>query len=226
MPFRTLSRIALLTGLLLTFSSAARAEPAKDQAYSSGWHPSVKGFDLLASVGYGVATSRVGRLSIEPYGASFGLEGGYTFNRGVRIGFYGQYGLGRSRDSTYHPLRGDPFPVTADAAGVTAGASVGYDLALYMWGLRTPAQQALVLRYTLSFGLSWMQWDFGELPTRPLAGFSQDKDSVLGFHVAPGVCLLWRIKKLEAGIGFDYWIQVEDRIPPGVLTKLLLGVKL
>lgn len=226
MPFRTLSRIALLTGLLLAFSGAARAEPAKEQIYSSGWYPIVRGFDLFASVGYGLATSRIRDLDIEPYGASFGLDTGYTFNRGVRIGVYGQYGLGRTRDSTHEPLLGDPFPVTADAMGVTAGASVGYDLPLYMWGLSTPALHVLVLRYTLSLGLSWMQWDLGELPTRPVAGFGQDKSSVLGFHMAPGLCLLWRIGKLETGLGFDYWIQAEERIPPGVLFKLLLGVKL
>lgn len=216
MPLRRLSRIALLTGLLLAFSSVTRAEAPSDQTVTGGATRSVRGFDLLASVGYGVATDRIGSLSIDPYGASFGVESGYTFERGVRVGVYGQYGLGRTRESTVHPLIGDPFDVRADTMGVTAGASVGYDLPL----------SVLVLRYTLNLGVSWMHWDFGELPVRPVAGFASDKGSTLGFHVAPGVCVLWPLGKFVLGLGFDYWIQVEDRIPAGILTKLLLGVKL
>ena len=84
----------------------------------------------------------------------------------------------------------------------------------------------LVLRYTLNLGLSWMHWEFSDLPVRPLAGFNQEEDSVLGFHVAPGLSVLWPYRKFVMGLGFDYWIQVEERIPPGLLTKLMLGVKL
>ena len=232
MPLRTLSRIALLTGLLVAFVSPVRAEPAEATAPSatqagtekSGAEsdgparrgPEIKGFDILASVAYGAATSHSFGIDLEPYSATFGLESGYTWKRGPRLGVYCHYGLGGTRSQTYTPRFGAPVEIENESSVLVAGLSLGFDLPIHM----------LVLRYTLGLGVSWMKWDFGEAPVLPLGEFPRSSGTNIGFHVSPGLTLLWPIHIFEVGLGFDYVIQTEDAIPPGILSKLLIGVEL
>jgi hypothetical protein len=230
MPLRTLSRIALPTGLLVAFVSPVRAEPANATAPSAAQAagaeasangparrgPEIAGFDILASVAYGVATSRSFGIDLEPYSATFGLETGYTWKRGPRLGVYCHYGLGGTRSQMYTPRRGAPVEIENESSALVAGLSLGFDLPLHF----------LVLRYTLGLGLSWMKWDFGEPPVLPLGEFQRTSGTNLGFHLSPGLTLLWPIRVFEIGIGFDYMIQTEDAIPPGILSKLLIGVEL
>jgi hypothetical protein len=237
MSFRSLSRIALLLALPLAWVSSVRAEPesaavvqssSAQTSASADPHPQVAepshpapslkiaGFDLLATVGYGAATGRVYRLNVEPYGAMFGLETGYTWSLGLRLGAYFQYGLGRTKAQLYEPFLGDSFHTTVEASGFATGISLGYDLKL----------RFLILRHTLGFGLSWMRWEFTELPKDVLAAYAPGTGSTVGFHLAPGLALFWPIGIFEVGVGFDYFITFEDRTPPGILSKLSLGVRL
>lgn len=227
MWFRTLARIVLSAGLLVAHVRSARAEAVETRPALEPTKPvrttadapsalDVSGFDILLAFSYGVPTTSVFGLEVDPYAATFGLETGYTFRRGFRLGAYFHYGLGRAHTQTYTPRRSAPFDINTDASNLVTGLSLGYDLPLHF----------LVLRYTLNLGLSWMSWDFDSLRENSAGEYTSDTGSPLGFHLAPGLSLLWPIRLFEWGIGFDYVIQVEDRIPPGILTKLLIGVKL
>jgi hypothetical protein len=153
---------------------------------------------------------------MDPYAVGFGLETGYTWKSGPRLGVYCHYSLGRTESQVYTPRFGDPSDVENESSSLVAGLSLGYDLPLHF----------LVLRYTLGFGVSWMQWEFGKLPVLPVGEFTRDSGKELGFHVTPGLTLLWPIRVFEVGLGFDYVIQTADAIPPGILTKLMIGVEL
>ena len=91
----------------------AFAEPPKDApvapATASAETRRLDGFELLASAGYGDATSPIRNLELEPYGASFGLDLGYTFPIGFRVGGVVGYGLGRSVEQRHDPAVGNEF---------------------------------------------------------------------------------------------------------------------
>ncbi|HEY3496603.1 MAG TPA: hypothetical protein VGK73_18015 [Polyangiaceae bacterium] len=177
----------------------------------------LRGFDLLASGAYGASTGNVGNLRVEPYSGTFGLELGYTFRSGFRVGAYFAYGLGRSveqhRDAR---LWGDDFDFSVDASSVNAGVTLGYDLPLHF----------LVLRYSLLFGTTRMSWDLHGLPPDSLVADADASSPASGFLLAPGLTLFLPQGKFRCGVGFDYLVQANDAIPPGFLGKLLVGVKL
>src|SRR5262245_43333286 len=57
----------------------------------------VEGFEVLGTLGYGVA---VGDLEFDPYGVMVGLDLGYTFRFGLRIGTDASYGFGHRGEQT------------------------------------------------------------------------------------------------------------------------------
>lgn len=188
------------------------AKPA--QASTSDRH--LKGFQLLAHVGYGRRTAPVFDIELEPYGATFGAEAGYTFGKGLRLAVYLDYGLGRSISQTFKPLIRDEFELTTQASSLNTGLALGHDLWLHFF----------ILRYSLSFGITWLSWDLGSVPRGSILDLATPTGSTVGFHLAPGLALLWPFELLECGVGLDYFVQTDDTIPSGYLAKLLLGVRL
>ena len=171
------------------------------------------GVELLASVGWGSSTSDVLRLELSPYGGSFGLDVGYVWPSGFRLGAYFGQSLGRSVFQHYDPVVGDELDLTADTSSFNAGLSLAYDVPLY----------SFVLRYALGLGGTAMTWDF-DPRTPDVARYSESPR--VGFHVAPGAVLFWTRDWFEAGVGFRYLVQADGAIPSGFLGELLVGGKL
>jgi hypothetical protein len=220
MSRRLPAQIVLALGLLV--ASVASAETTSPTPGPSAAAPTpaerLAGFGLLAGVGYGAHTNKVFGLALEPYAATFNVDLGYTFVNGLRLALYFDYSLGGSVQQEQQPLVGNPFQLTTQAFGLNTGASVGYDLWLH----------PLILRYTLSLGLSWLNWDLGELPLGAAIRYAGQatKGSKFGMHIAPGLAVLWPFGRFECGLGFDYFVQFENEIPSGFLGKLQFGVKL
>ena len=202
----------------------ARAEPAAPQVVAT--QPansavpvnrataSVRGFDVLVSAGWGTSTTKVVNVELAPYGASFGVDLGYTWSFGFRLGGYFSNSVGRSVFQHRDPLLGREYDFTADTSSLSGGVSIGWDVPFY----------SLLLRYTLGFGVSAMHWDFHDAP--PIGAFYNLSNPNLGVHFAPGIALLWPHGLFEGGAGFDYLVQAQDTIPSGFLGKLLIGVRL
>ena len=215
--------LALLTGLgclAVVPPAFAQGGTASDRASSaappsSEATTSVAGFGILASIGYGASTASVGDLDLKPYGTSVGLDVGYTFSFGLRLGAYGTYGLGNDVTETVDGgLRG-PRDVIIDTSSVNTGASFGYDVPL----------DILVLRYTLNTGVTFMMFHFDGASADAM-DFEETNSPATGFHFAPGATLLIKRGRMECGLGFDYFVQANAAIPNGFLGKLMLGVAL
>jgi hypothetical protein len=174
-----------------------------------------QGLDVLASAGWGSSTATIGELELAPYGATFGVDAGYTWSIGFRLGAYFDAGLGREVVQGRDPRVGSDFDFTADTSSNHGGLSVGWDLRAY----------SLLLRYTLRFGVTAMRWNFEG--TRPIsASFDDPSSPSVGPHFAPGVALIWPYRWFEGGVGFDYLVQADDgAIPSGCVGKLLVGVR-
>jgi hypothetical protein len=171
------------------------------------------GIELLARMGWGASTDQGRKLTLSPYGASVGLDVGYSWQAGFRLGGYVGYSLGRSVSQQYDPLIGSSFDVTADTSSVSAGLSIGYDVPLC----------GFVLRYTLGLGATAMHWDFGSTPG---SAVSYAENPTVTFHIAPGATLFWPFDPFEGGVGFRYLVQTYSAIPSGFLGELIVGVRL
>jgi hypothetical protein len=207
MVSRLVTILVLIAGL--TLASAASADVALDPV------PSLAGFELLASVGYGGVTEDY-RLKTEPYGAMFSLDLGYRWKTGLRLDAHATYGLGQSIAQTYERVVGREVELTSKAQSFTAALSVGYDLWI----------RFLLLRYSVKLGVTWMGWDLGDLHYSSLGGYSPMKGSALGFAWAPGLALLWPVQRFEYGIGFDYLLQTATHIPSAIMGQAIVGMKL
>lgn len=207
--------------VLVASSKAARAEPrgAGSKPPVAGTEaqaeqaPGLVGFDVLASAGWGASTSKIGALEVAPYGATFGIDAGYTWPVGFRLAAQLDGSLGRSVVTRRDPRVGRDYDVTVDASSISGGLSLGWDLPFY----------AVVLRYSLRLGVTAMRWNFGDT-ARTSAELTSDPTVAVNF--APGVALLWPYRWFEAGVGFDYLAQNDDGvIPSGFIGKLLIGVR-
>lgn len=192
------------------------AEPAAAAPQSGPASPaSIGGVQILATAGFGASTDKVRTLEFSPYGATFGLDAGFTFGMGLRLGGYFAYGVGHGVTQIYDPLIRAPFEVTVNSSSVGGGFSVGYDIPLYF----------LLMRYTVGLGVTSMSFDFGDVTARRVR-FDDVSNPSVGFHVAPGAAVLFPYGLFEGGIGFDYLIQVNPHITSGFIGKLLVGVRL
>lgn len=218
--------VAVVVGVALFTGAAVAAEPAAATAPvaaaeagattpATGAPGSLAGFSLLATGGWGPSTTSVRQLELAPYGATFGVDVGYTFRVGLHLSGYFQYSLGRSEKQNYDPVIGRNFEFTADTSSMSGGISLGWDVPIY----------ALVLRYGLGFGITSMKWDFGS--TRPVdVRFGGYESPTVGFHFAPSLALLYEHGLFEGGVGFAYFAQANGVIPSGFLANVLCGVKL
>jgi hypothetical protein len=192
-------------------SAAAKGSPARPRTPSS-----LRGFDLLASAGWGASTANILQLKLEPYGASFGLDAGYTWPSGFRLGAYFSDTLGEQLPQHREPRVGSEDDFTADTSSVNGGLSIGWAVPVY----------ALVLRYTLSFGVTAMRWEISDRVGTRSVSIGNGQSPAYGVHFAPGIALLWPYHWFEAGVGFEYLAQVKDTIPSGFVANLLVGVRL
>jgi len=224
-PASRLASAVAIAVASFTGSKPAGAEPAAppgDAAQTSapGTDPtaragsSVQGFDVLASAGWGASTTPIGNLELAPYGASFGIDLGYTWAFGFRLGAHFDDSLGHGVVQPRDPRVGRDFEFTADTSSLNGGLSVGWDLRL----------DALLLRYSLRVGVTAMYWDFEGISARRVT-FEDTSSPSVGVNVAPGVALLWPYRWVEAGIGFEYLAQANGAIPSGLVGKLLVGVR-
>ena len=210
---------------LLAGSQAARAESVEPRG--AGSEPPVAGteesapgaalggFDALASAGWGVSTSTIGDLELAPYGATFGIDVGYAWPVGFRLGAQFDNSLGHSVALRRDPRVGPDYHVTVDTSSISGGISLGWDLPFY----------AVVLRYNLRLGVTAMRWDFAGDARTP-AEFATRTSPAVAVNFAPGVALLYPYRWFEAGVGFDYLAQNDDGvIPSGLIGKLLIGVR-
>jgi hypothetical protein len=172
--------------------------------------------DVLATVGWGATTANILQLKLEPYGTSFGLDVGYTWSSGFRLGGYFADSLGQSVAQHRDPRTGPHDDFTTITASLNGGLSVGWSVPVY----------ALVLRYTLSFGVTAMRWEIPAHVASRSVSIGNGTSPTIGVHFAPGVALLWPYRWFEAGIGYEYLAQAKDTIPSGFIGKLLVGVKL
>jgi hypothetical protein len=144
-----------------------------------------------------------------------GLDLGYRWSSGFRLGAHFGYGFGRSVTQRRTLLGGDEYDLTANASSFTGAVSFAYDVPLFF----------LMLRYSLDLGVISMWKDLGGIPLRSFFD-EEDFDSPnWGFYAAPGAALIWHRGALEVGVGFDYLVQVNDAIPNGFVGKLITGVK-
>jgi len=204
-------------GLALAGALGPRVAHAESAAAPEATHtePALAGLTMLATAGYGASTASVRHMNLAPYGATFGLDAGFTFRFGLHLGAYGAFSLGKTTEEKRDPLIGRTIDFEADTSSLNAGLKVGWDVPLYF----------LVLRYGVGFGFTSMKWDFGGVdPGRVSYGDAQNPN--LGFHFAPGAALLWPHGKFECGAGFDYFTQFSGTIPNGFVGKVLAGVKL
>jgi hypothetical protein len=193
-------------------SATAHTEGAAGVPRSSS---SLNGFDVLATAGWGAHTGNIVRMELAPYGASFGIDLGYTWRSGFRLGGYFFQSLGRSVQQPRESPFGRDYEFVADTSSFNGGLSLGWDVPLYRF----------LLRYQLGLGVTAMHWDFHGVSPRS-ENFDDDSTPSVGLHVAPGVALLWPHGLFEGGLGFEYLAQVKGTIPSGIIGTLLLGVRL
>ncbi|HYQ46629.1 MAG TPA: hypothetical protein VER11_31890 [Polyangiaceae bacterium] len=220
-----MSRLTLPLSIAAVFAVTALSKPAHADAAAQSTAPSalaksntalsLQGFDILATAGYGAHTSTFVDLELAPYGASFGVDLGYSWRSGFRLGGYFFHSLGHTLPQHREPLVGRPVDFTAEASSVNGGLSLGWGVPLYCFALR----------YKLSLGVTSMRWRFHDV-SAAVAGFGDDTSPSIGFHIAPGVALLWPYGKFEGGVGFEYLAQIKDTIPSGFIGTLFVGVKL
>jgi len=193
----------------------AAPAPSSTSAPGASNAPKLAGLGVLLTGGYGASTSSVRGMTLAPYGATFGLDVGFTFRFGLRLGAYGSYSLGKTTNEHREPVIRQGFDFKADTSSVSGGLAIGWDVPV----------QCLVLRYGMSFGFTSMKWDFGGVDASDVR-YGDAKNPNTGFQFAPGALLLWPAGKFEGGAGFDYIVQANGTIPSGFIGKLVAGVKL
>src|SRR4051812_28881519 len=75
--------------------SAAQPDPGEPAP------PARIGIEILLSGGWGASTGDVRKLTLSPYGGTLGLDVGYSWQSGVRLGGYVAYSLGRAESQFY-----------------------------------------------------------------------------------------------------------------------------
>ena len=171
---------------------------------------------MLLSGGWGASTANIFQLKLEPYGSSFGLDFGYTWASGFRLGGYFIDSLGEVVAQHRDPRRGPEDDFVTDTSSLNGGLSVGWAVPVY----------ALVLRYTLNFGVTAMRWEISDNVSSRSVSLGNGTSPTVGVHFAPGVALLWPYHWFEAGISYQYLAQVKSTLPSGFVAQLLIGVRL
>jgi hypothetical protein len=173
-------------------------------ARASAAEPKVDGFDALGNVGYGTATDNYTAAGLKgnPFGFMLGVDAGYTFRFGLRLGLIYTHGFGHDSEGTRTGTGGMESPVHTHHRSDMMGATVGYD-----W-LLAPIR----LRASLDGGMTSFirTTDSGDLPTG------------ISFLAAPGFAALWQLGPLELGAGLKYYFLASG---PGFSGSLMAGAR-
>jgi hypothetical protein len=157
-------------------------------AVASAAEPKMDGFDVLGNVGYGVASESyadiAGDLQADPFGFMLGVDAGYTFRFGLRLGVTYTHGFGREFEGTRTGTGGREYPVHTHHQSDIIGASVGYDWLLDPIRLRASLDGGIIYFNTTD--------NAGDLPAFSLL-------------LAPGFAALWQLGPLELGAGLKYY---------------------
>jgi len=145
----------------------------------------VEGFELLGMVGYGAV---VRESTHHPFGVTAGVDFGYTWPVGLRIGTDASYGLGRRIENSNR--QGEVY--TTHATCFMWGASVGYDESL---------SSAFRLRGAIDGGLA-VQFDDGAAPL---------------FYVGPKGALIWQHRAFEFGLQAKYLWSAPSTFQVGLM---------
>jgi len=174
-------------------------------AVASAAEPKVDGFDVVGNVGYGTATDEytVAGIKGDPFGFMLGVDAGYTFRVGLRLGLTYTRGFGRDSEGTRTGTGGIESPVHTHHQSVMMGASVGYDWLLDPIRLRASLDGGV---YTFT-----RTTDSGPLPTATT------------FWAAPGFAALWQLGPLELGAGLKYYWFAGSGAGPGFSGSLMAG---
>lgn len=150
----------------------------------------VEGFELAGTLGYGVAVGlwTAGERKVDPYGVTPGLDFGYTWPFGFRIGTDASYGFGRRIENS--DWKGEVY--TTHASSFTWGASFGYDFFLSSFTLRGAIDGGLALYF-----------DQG--------------DASPSFYVGPKVAFIWQYRAFEFGFQAKYLWAVPSAIQVGLM---------
>ena len=150
----------------------------------------VEGFELLGTLGYGVAVGlwAAGERKVDPYGVTPGLDFGYTWPFGFRIGTDVSYGFGRKIENT--DWKGEVY--TTHASSLTWGASFGYEL----------LSSSFTLRGAIDGGLA-VYFDQGDVAP--------------SFYVGPKVAFIWQYRALEFGFQTKYLWAVPSILQAGLM---------
>ena len=184
-PRKVACRVAFALGCFVSIQlvgvQSARAESSRK----------VEGFELLGTLGYGVAVGlwASGDRKYDPYGLTPGVDFGYTWPFGLRIGTDASYGLGRRIENSNR--QGEVY--TTHATCFMWGASVGYDESL---------SSAFRLRGAIDGGLA-VQFDQGS--AAPL------------FYVGPKGALIWQHRAFEFGLQAKYLWSAPSTFQVGLM---------
>jgi hypothetical protein len=163
-------------------------------AIASAAAPKVKGVEVLGTVGYGTTNDA------PPFGFMLGVDAGYTFRFGLRLGLDYTHCFGREVEQTRTGIGGAEYQVHNQYQSDLIGASIGYD-----W-LIAPIR----LRVSLDQGLLFV---------------NNEKVSVTGYtyFLDPGFAAFWQFGSLEAGAGLKYYWLFGAR--SGVSGSLMAGAR-
>ena len=174
-------------------------------AGASAAEPKVDGFDVVGNVGYGTATDNytAAGLKGDPFGFMLGVDAGYTFRFGLRLGVIYTHGFGRDSEGTRTGMGGTESPMQTHHRSDMMGATVGYD-----WLL-----DPIRLRASLDGGVSFFirTTDSGDLPTG------------VTLLAAPGFAALWQLGPLELGPGLKCYFLSSG---PGFSGSLMAGARI
>jgi hypothetical protein len=150
----------------------------------------VEGFELLGTLGYGSPLPRLvfDGKKFDPYGMTLGLDIGYTFPFGLRIGADASYGFGRRVEQTSSTGETD----ATDASSFAFGGSLGYDFLLSSFRLRGAVDMGLA-RY-------WLE--VGRIESASAPGGA--------WYVGPKLALIWQYRAYELGLQSKYWVTSAD----------------
>lgn len=165
-------------------------------AIASAAEPNVKGGDVLGTVGYGTTNDK----DDPPFGFMLGVDAGYTFRFGLRLGLDYTHGFGREIVETRNGVGGVQSQVRRYQSDFI-GASVGYD-----W-LINPIR----LRASIDQGIMFVNAD----KVADVRAFT--------YFLAPGIAAFWQVGALEAGAGLkSYWLAGGGL---GVSGSLMAGAR-
>ena len=156
------------------------------RAESSG---KVEGFELLGTLGYGIAFRNLtwSNKEFDPYGVTVGGDFGYTWPFGLRLGTDASYAFGHRLEQTR--LNGEVF--TTHASSITWGGSIGYDLLLSSCRLRGAADVGLLLLLDEGSAAPWL-------------------------YFGPKIALAWQYRGVELGLE-SRWMMWTGAVQVGLM---------